>query len=103
MEKSQINKFIKIFGWIIFFLIFVISGLCRLFLRDYYSKGDEEFVLLILFGLGIVYLILRFIFDKERFIEEVNTIANNLKKRWPEIVVITLVFVLWYFYKRNGY
>ena len=97
MENQQAKKYIKIFGWIIFLSIFVISGFCRIFFRDYYSKEKEESVLLILYVLGIVYLILRFIFDKENFIEEVKPVKNQIIKRWPEILVITLMLLLWFY------
>lgn len=72
------------------------------FFRDYYSRESDDFLSLVTLVFAVVYLMLRFIFDKKKFIGEVKPGVNNLIKRWPEISVIVLMFVLWCFYKRNG-
>ncbi|AOZ99298.1 hypothetical protein BIW12_07495 [Flavobacterium commune] len=100
MENQQAKKYIKIFGRIISW-IFLISVLCRIFLRDYYAREDHDSVFLILFCLGIVYLILLFKFDKERFIEEVKPRVSQIKKYWPELLVFVLMGVFIFFYNRN--
>ncbi|WP_140485580.1 hypothetical protein [Flavobacterium sp. GSA192] len=87
MENQQAKKYIKIFGRIISW-IFLISVLCRIFLRDYYAREDHDSVFLILFCLGIVYLILLFKFDKERFIEEVKPRVSQIKKILARIIGI---------------
>ncbi|MEY2868954.1 MAG: hypothetical protein RIR01_1421 [Bacteroidota bacterium] len=100
MDNLRIKKCVKLFGRIVFW-IFLLSGLCRIFLRDYYSRENHDTVLLVLLALGVVHLILRIIYENESVIDSFKSGLYQIKKYWSEILIIVLMIVFVFFYKRN--
>ncbi|HTG66534.1 MAG TPA: hypothetical protein VL859_09180 [Flavobacterium sp.] len=100
MENQQVKKYIKIFGRLITF-IFLLSCFCRMFLRDYYSRENHDFVVLVFLGFAVVHLILRLIFDKESVVDSLKSVFYQIKKHLPELLIVGLFFLLWFMYKRS--
>ena len=95
------NKFIVVFGRIIYFL-FLTSLLCRLFFRKEYSKemhNDVTLLLMIFFGLyAIINISYQLKYNKENFI---SNIKIGFQKSWPQLFFITSLLLIWFLYKRN--
>lgn len=100
MENQRKNNYIVVFGRIIFFM-FLISALCRIFFREDYSRENYSYVLNILLGLAVVHLIVKLIFDKESVLENIKLVLNQIKRHLPEMAIIGLMLLLWFFYNRN--
>ena len=96
MDNLQVKKCIKLFGRIVFW-IFLLSGLCRIFLIDYYSRENHDTVLLVLLALGVVHLILRIIYDNESVVDSFKSGLDQIKKYWPEIVLVIFMLLFVFF------
>ncbi len=100
-NRVKINKYIVIFGRVVFF-IWIASSSLRLFFRNDYTKEmDNEVtkVLLILFGLYFLFSTgYQLKYNKENFIVDLKT---GFKKSWPQIFFIIALLLLWFMYKRS--
>lgn len=103
-NRAKRNKYIVLFGRILF-LLFLVSASCRIVFREEYSRENYNNVLMVLLGLGIVFFIFKLIYDKKQTISNMKSIPfvilTSIKRRLPEILIIVLFLLLWFVYKRN--
>lgn len=101
MRNQKENKYIKIFGRIIFF-VFLLSAFSRIFFRDVYSRDTHNYVLSVLLCLAIVHFILKLKYNREGILTNIKARLIDVKRYLPEMVIIGLMLALWFFYKNQN-
>ena len=102
MIVQKENKYIKIFGRIIFF-VFLLAAFSRIVFREEYTRENHNYVLGTLLFLAIAHFVLKLIYNKEQTIYETKSrsvdVKSGLKSIWPQLLIIGLMVLLWFFYK----